>query len=264
MKSRWLTSLLLLACVLFFGGTGFAAEGTSSFNWTGPYVGLHVGYGWGSGDSSFTPLPSSGPLRFGLNPGSISPDASGVLGGLQAGYNYQVQNFVFGIEADFSGSGISGTRSAGFVDEFGFGGVLASHQTIEWFGTVRPRVGYVVTPPLLLYATGGLAYGNVDYAGIVAYDGGNAYSSYVEKTKVGWTVGGGAEYAIAKHWTVKAEYLYMDLGSTSATSNVQNVGGTKLPGRLQMGYDDTHVQNGCELQVLVLRRFKARLFGTHR
>jgi len=224
MKLLRVICLLSLTCLLS-GQAALAAAGTSSpsFTWTGPYVGLHVGYGWGSGDTNFNPLPD--PVSFGMPATKLTPHPSGVQGGIQAGYNYQMGCFVAGIEADFSGAGMSGARfsPAAILGDGTQFPALTAHQEINWFGTLRPRLGYTVTPNVLVYGTAGLAYGNVsssantDFRPIFptfAY-----YPASVSQTNVGWTAGGGIEYAISKCWSVKAEYLYMDLGSQSAVAN---------------------------------------------
>jgi outer membrane immunogenic protein len=209
-----LLCLLSLVCVLVFSQTAPAAESTPSFNWTGFYAGLHLGYGQGDGVTTSTWTPASVPPGF-----TLSPSPSGLIGGAQAGYNYQMGCFVVGIEADFSGSGMSGSSSispypAGPPDSVG-----TAHENINWFGTVRPRLGYTVQPNVLIYATGGLAYGDVSYSAN-GYDPFVAYPASVSTTKVGWALGGGVEYAVSRCWTIKAEYLYMDLGSESALSTM--------------------------------------------
>jgi outer membrane immunogenic protein len=134
--------------------------------------------------------------------------------------------FVVGIEADFSGAGMSGTQTVTPIiqnngSSLPGGGSLTAHQDINWFGTVRPRLGYTVTPSLLVYGTGGLAYGNVSYSantdfrpGFTAY-----YPASAGGTKVGWSVGAGVEYAVSKCWTFKTEYLHVDLGDESVVAN---------------------------------------------
>jgi len=210
MKLSRLTCLLSLACVLVFSQTAPAGESAPSFNWTGPYVGVHLGYGQGDGVTTSTWLPASVPPGF-----TLSPDPGGVVGGVQAGYNYQMGCFVVGIEADFSGSGMSGSQSISPYPGSFNGTVGTAHENINWFGTLRPRLGYTVKPNVLIYATGGLAYGDVSYSAN-GYGPINGYPASLSTTKVGWALGGGVEYALSKCWTVKAEYLYMDLGSESA------------------------------------------------
>ncbi|MFZ0944623.1 MAG: outer membrane protein [Syntrophobacteraceae bacterium] len=230
MKLSRLVCLLSLACVLILSQTALAAESAPSFNWTGPYLGLHLGYGSGNDDDmNFTPLPVS--LRASEPPlATLSPSPGGLVGGVQAGYNYQMGCFVYGIEADFSGSGMSGSQNVPQAPPFA-PGVITAHENINWFGTLRPRLGYTVKPNVLIYATGGLAYGDVSYAGnnYFPIPGGAEYPASLSTTKLGWALGGGVEYALCKNWTVKAEYLYMDLGSESAIS--------RLNGPFQVSYD---------------------------
>ncbi len=218
MKLWRLPCLLSLAWVLIFSETAPAAESAPSFDWTGPYVGVHLGYGQGDSDTYVNPLPlpripnDQAPLTLRTGPG-------GITGGVQAGYNYQMGCFVAGIEADFSGSGMSGSQSVSpiLLNNGGtFPGVVSAHENTNWFGTLRPRLGYTVKPTVLIYATGGLAYGNVSYSANTDFGAGfNSYPASFSTTNVGWALGGGVEYAISKHWTVKAEYLYMDLGNES-------------------------------------------------
>lgn len=233
MKLKLAKCLLLLAPVLIFAQAAMAADSLPTFNWTGPYAGIHIGYGLGNGDTSFSALNAN----FGdLAPSKLSPNPNGVVGGLQAGYNYQTGCFVFGIEADFSGSGMSGNKTASpVINNAGDalpGTSLTASEGVNWFGTLRPRVGYTVIPSVLVYGTGGLAYGNVSYSASTDYRPilGSVYPVSFSSTKVGWAAGGGVEYAVSKCWTVKAEYLYVDLGDQSATAN--GVPGTGF----QVGY----------------------------
>lgn len=196
------------------------------YTWTGFYIGANAGYGWGNGDTDFDPLPD--PASFGdLAPQSLSPDPSGFIGGGQIGYNWQWNKWlVLGIETDFQGSDIEGSeRRTGFLD---FDGDIANdnpdtfleaHERMQWFGSTRGRIGISPWCRLLIYATGGVAYGNVDYSASTNFDNGTTYPVKFTETNVGWTVGGGIEYGIGHHWTVKAEYLYYDLGSTDRTQN---------------------------------------------
>ena len=139
MKLPRLMCLLSLACVLAFSQTAPAAESAASFNWTGPYAGVHLGYGWGDADTNFAPLPVS--LRAFEPPlATLSPHPGGVVGGAQAGYNYQMGCFVVGIEADISVSGMSGSQIVPQAPPFATG-VIAAQENINWFGTLRPRAG---------------------------------------------------------------------------------------------------------------------------
>ena len=221
MKLSHLTCLLSLTCLLIFSQSVPAAESAPSFNWTGPYAGVHLGYGWGNADTYVNPLPLPR-VPFDQAPSTLSPGPGGVVGGVQLGYNYQINCFVAGIETDFSGSGMSGSQSVSpiLLNSGGtFQGVVSAHENTNWYGTLRPRLGYAVQPRLLVYATGGLAYGDVSYSANTNFGQGyNSYPASLSTTKVGWAVGGGVEYAVSKHCTVRLEYLHMDLGSESVTA----------------------------------------------
>jgi outer membrane immunogenic protein len=195
-------------------------------NWSGLYIGGNVGYGWGNNSTDFAFLPS--PVEFeGDNNTTLGARSSGVIGGAQLGYNWQIGSLVTGLEADIQGSGIKGSARAtptvvgtAIPDPIS---VLSSEPKLSWFGTVRGRLGVTVTPDLLLYGTGGLAYGRVDASANWFSSDGSFQAqapASVSKTKVGWTAGAGAEWMFARNWSAKLEYLYIDLGSDSAIGNV--------------------------------------------
>jgi outer membrane immunogenic protein len=221
MKLSRLTCLLSLAWVLIFSQIAPGAESAPSFDWTGPYAGVHLGYGQGNADTYVNPLPLPR-ISTDQAPSTLSPDPGGIVGGVQLGYNYQMSRFVAGIEADFSGSGMSGSKSVSPIllnNGATFQGVISAHENTNWYGTLRPRLGYTVQPTVLVYATGGLAYGDVSYSANTNFGQGyNSYPASLSAAKVGWALGGGVEYAVSKRWTVKVEYLYMDLGSESVTA----------------------------------------------
>ena len=116
--------------------------------------------------------------------------------------------WLIGLEADLQGSAIKGTTSQTQTPAFLDSTTTSVTKSIDWFGTVRGRVGYLITPTLLLYGTGGFAYGGVD-----------AFQQ--SSTFTGWTAGGGVEWLFAPHWSAKAEYLYVNL-----TSSGNNGGGS--------------------------------------
>jgi outer membrane immunogenic protein len=176
------------------------------WSWRGFYVGLNTGYAWG-GDDTVT-LSGSG---IGTASGSLSP--SGWFGGGQIGYNAQFQSLVFGIEADLQGSNISDS----------FGGPIPgspyfaqASTKVDWFSTIRGRVGYAAGPALL-YATGGFAFANVDTE-IAAIGPGTSVSFSNDQVKTGYTVGGGIEWAFAPNWSLRSEYLYVNLGDQDFTA----------------------------------------------
>jgi outer membrane immunogenic protein len=156
------------------------------YNWTGAYVGINGGGGWGRSDVS-APFASGG-----FN------TSGGVVGGT-LGYNYQMGQTVFGVEGDVDWSNIRGSSvcGAGFSCE----------TKNSWLATARGRVGYAFDR-FLPYVTGGLAVGDIK-SSVSGVDSST-------NTKAGWALGGGVEYAIAGPWTAKVEYLYADLGRGSS------------------------------------------------
>ena len=173
------------------------------FSWTGWYIGVNAGYGVGQGYGQ-TAAPGS-LLAVAGRAEAFNAMPAGGLGGGQLGYNYQLfGSFVIGAETDIQGAGISDNKTA-------LGGGLIDHK-LDWFGTTRARAG-LATGPVLSYVTGGVAYGGIE-TGISSPFG----SITTTTTKTGWTWGGGIEAALGGNWTAKAEYLYVDLGSTSVAS----------------------------------------------
>lgn len=165
------------------------------FTWTGFYVGVNAGYAWGQIDSTNLGVLSTNGF---LGNGFGFDDPDGFTGGAQVGYNYQIGQWVLGLEADFQGADLQ-------AEAFdAFSGIRASNE-INWYGTVRARVGYAFDR-FLPYLTGGFAYGQVKNKiatplGAVSDD----------NTQYGWTIGGGLEYAFTNNLTAKIEYLYIDL-----------------------------------------------------
>lgn len=191
----------------------------SVFNWTGFYVGGNFGYSLGR--SSNTETISNSLTGAIVATGTSRDNVNGVIGGGQFGYNWQMSNWLVGLEGDFQGSRESGNAIL-VCPGCGNGpsditSVLT--QKLAWFGTVRGRAGVLVTPAVLLYGTGGLAYGEVDTAGSIsgqAVQGpGTATFPNLNSTRVGWTAGAGIEGRIGGNWTAKLEYLYMDLGTVN-------------------------------------------------
>jgi len=202
-----------------------------AWSWTGFYIGLNGGYGWGTNNSANN-VGCSGPgictyvAAGGFPPVQLTPN--GFIGGGQIGYNWQVSNLVWGLEADFQGSGIKAS-GAQTVTPLGLvSGTDSLQEKLPWFGTVRGRLGIPVSNNWLLYATGGLIYGDVSRSSnrmnLFTGTTGTGSSSSVQD---GWTLGSGTEVALAGRWTAKLEYLYFDLGRTSVTS-FDAVAGTYL------------------------------------
>ncbi len=206
-----------------------ALPSATSYDWEGGYIGGHVGWGRGRAGTTFTPLPTA--VQFiDMAPTSLSPVPRGFNGGVQGGYNWQRGSFVFGGEADITWSRMSGSSTVTPIirnngTPFSGNGFLATHQDTKWFSTIRPRLG-VAFDRVLLYGTGGLAFGHVNYSANADFRPGGTtqiiffqYPASLSKTKAGWTGGGGVEVGIRSHWGWKAEYLYYDLGNESFTAN---------------------------------------------
>jgi outer membrane immunogenic protein len=145
-------------------------------DWSGLYLGVNGGGAWNNTHSSDFVDPTGG------------------FGGGQIGYNFQRGNIVFGVEADFQGAGISDKDAAGDKSE------------LNWFGTVRGRLGYAFGPALL-YGTGGFAYGNVKNTA-------PGFFSTTSETQTGWVAGGGLEYKLAPAWSIKTEYQFLSLDAS--------------------------------------------------
>src|SRR5271155_1489532 len=197
------------------------------FTWTGFYVGLNAGGiapSGGRGASILDTNPATTGFISADFPGGLGSQSVGFLGGGQAGYNWQTGAFVLGVETDFDGSTLS--KSTNFISP-GFAGAgvpaglvgdtlsVNAKASLDWLGTTRARVGFVATPDnrLMIYATGGVAYGGGS-ANFSVFDAtqGLALSGNPSSSRVGWTIGGGVEYALTNNWTIRGEYLYADLG----------------------------------------------------
>lgn len=163
-----------------------------AYDWTGFYVGGHIGYGWGE---------KSWRDSFGLF--DISHEANGFLGGAQAGFNYQIGQFVLGVEGDWSWSNMSASTNT-----------LASNfnTDVDWTATLTGRAG-IAFDRWLVYAKGGAAWAKDRFStNFYTFPG-----SEVTDTRLGWTVGAGVEYAFAPQWSAKLEYNFMDFGSRTVS-----------------------------------------------
>jgi outer membrane immunogenic protein len=254
MRTIWIgiAALFTLAAVPAFGADMAVksppmAAPAPAFSWTGFYVGGNAGYGWQDPTVSYAAndFTAFGVTCGGAFGGTCVPPASfnvgGALGGIQSGYNWQFnRQWVAGIEADFDWSGIKGAGTSNFTLGGATPGALSSFigsEDINWFGTIRGRLGWLPTNSILVYGTGGFAYGHVDLnatlnstvganAGVAngfGYQcdtGANCFVGRTSQTLDGWTAGAGAEYAISSNVTLKVEYLYINLGRAAAVNSV--------------------------------------------
>jgi outer membrane immunogenic protein len=206
-------------------------------NWTGFYVGANAGYSWGNWDN--------GAASTGSPVSTASPNVKGWVGGLQAGYNWQIdRSWVVGLEGDIqitgekaseTGGGATTTDIAGTGNQTGFHTITTSTSANDWkfpwFGTFRGRIGALVDPSMLIYGTGGLAFGNFKFdsqatsvattyrgaVGTTTDPTGTVTTLGVARsdstTRLGWALGAGVEKKFSQNWSVKLEYLYLDFGT---------------------------------------------------
>jgi len=203
MRAIRLANAFLLAGAAFGAGPAFAAP--AAFNWSGLYVGANGGFSGGEFNQTFD---YSGDFCCSTNRDHAF--SSGFTGGGQVGVNFQsaTSNIVAGVEADFDASSIEGT----YLD---FGPAFHSGTQLNWWGTVRGRLGYAAGR-FLPYVTGGVAYGHLTNTYTDTANGNLPPDGYDESwsdTRIGWTIGGGVEAEIAHNVSAKVEYLYTDLGS---------------------------------------------------
>jgi outer membrane immunogenic protein len=194
------------------------------FTWTGVYVGINAGYHWGGSATNFTGTDTDGgglgtALGLGLIPATGAGGASGAIAGGTIGYNWQINSFVLGLEVDIDGAGGRKTSSLAdgpplFVPVF-----TTSSQGLDWLGTVRGRIGWALIDRLLIYGTGGLAFGESRASFSVSGPtfAPPLFDSVSTTRSVGWAAGGGIEYAVNNNWSVKVEYLHYDLGSSTGS-----------------------------------------------
>jgi outer membrane immunogenic protein len=243
----------IIACVAFSLGLSQAAStadlpakapvysapaaAPAPWSWTGFYVGGNAGYAWGRADTATT-VPDSFAFPFTADnliySAAASPtiDSKGFTSGGQIGFNYQVSNFVFGLETDYNAF-----RLRGSTDTVGLPvaslTTLASHTELntDWLFTLRPRAGITIGQ-WLFYGTGGLATTNIKYSQTNVFAGCPPFacteSVAVSKTKTGWTAGGGVEAALFDNWSVKAEYLYVNFGSIGTTTGFDSTFATPI------------------------------------
>lgn len=229
-----------VATATLFAGSAMAAElavrppvyrapppvAAPILSWTGFYIGANAGWVGSTGNTITSVGTDTGvgglgtALALGGIPAAINLGYNGFIGGGQIGYNWQVSPiWVVGVETDIQGANAKSTFSTTITPGMVPITTNASRE-LDWLGTFRGRLGVTPASPLLLYVTGGPAYGKPQLGiGAVAPAGvppANTFNQ-VSSTKAGWTVGGGAEWKFAPNWSVKAEYLYVDLGTNSST-----------------------------------------------
>lgn len=174
------------------------------WNWTGLYFGGNVGYGFTDVGSSLDRVTA--PADALGSTGVLTSD--GAFGGVQLGYNWQRERLVFGLETDFQFADMQDSAFGNYSGNPAFAG--GATADIDWFGTLRGRVG-ITSGQTLFYLTGGLAYADVDFAQ-AGFGLGTAIAVSDDKTMLGYALGGGIEHAIAPNVSLKLEYQYLDFG----------------------------------------------------
>jgi len=218
-----------------------APAAVTSVNWTGWYVGGNAGW-VGSANNTITntgndvgaPKGFANAIALGEIPASVDLTESGFIGGGQFGYNWQAGKLVFGLEADFSGTSLKSDTTIGPITKPNFiPQTTAYSHELDWLATFRGRLGLVATPQFLLYGTGGLAVGHSKFgnsficpACVPPASSQSTTTNDVSNTETGWTVGAGLEWMFAPRWSLKAEYLYVDLGTRDSTITYTFVGTT--------------------------------------
>jgi outer membrane immunogenic protein len=191
------------------------------YDWTGFYIGGHVGGGWSdsAGTATMQRFTGGGTVPHPLQSGSFDRDGY-PFAGLQAGYNWQFGRYVAGIETDISFAARYGRISLaeGPITD------SVSDWSNQWFGTVRGRIGYLVDPRVLLYVTGGLAYGDLRHRFNQTITGpgpiGTFFLTNSSGVRTSYAVGGGVEYKLDPRWSVKGEYQYLGFNGVSSTNTI--------------------------------------------
>jgi outer membrane immunogenic protein len=231
------------------------------FSWTGSYAGANVGYGFGNDGNITTTGQAAANVNNvlgGARPGLVRLKSDGVIGGGQIGYNWQFsQSWVAGLEADIAYTDFRDTTR---VTTAALVGGAALNNTfskrLEYLGTVRGRVGYAFDTTLI-YATGGLAYGEVrNSVNFFGPAGQLQFTGTDRQTKTGYTVGAGIEHAFTPNWSVKGEYLYYDLGRD--TVNVAVIPGSGGGGT---GYNSTFRNDGHIVRAGINYRFDGPMWA---
>jgi outer membrane immunogenic protein len=225
------TLIGIAAIIASIGTSAFAADMAVKappppapvWSWTGFYLGVHAGGGWSKGDlrADYLPFPA-----FNVFPTLASSRASGALGGFQGGYNWQFANtWVAGLEGDYSWTKMNSTLTV-IPNQIAPPVPIPVQPTtwtrnLDWLASARVRLGYTPMSNLLLYVTGGGAWGGFNYNGsfVNTAPGSNNWTAPFSKTESGYAVGGGAEWMVAAHWLLRAEYLYYRLSGTSNLAN---------------------------------------------
>jgi outer membrane immunogenic protein len=227
-----------------------APQDKGPLSWSGFYAGLNAGGVWGDARANTSiacldnadpppnhidcpfPLPADSAAVSAAGSGKLSD--RGFTGGMQAGVNLQTGRLVYGLEVDVESFKLGGARTGTANDPVHVGNVITVGTSFDtdWLFTARSRFGWTVAPNILLYGTGGVAATELGARNSISSSltGAQGAASHTGRV-IGWTLGGGAEWALNRHWTLRAEYLYLDFGNVTANASVSD-GATSFPSNL--------------------------------
>jgi outer membrane immunogenic protein len=210
--TRTLAALLVSTCL---SAPAFAADlpvkappraaAPAVADWTGFYLGIHGGYGWG--DTSVKDF-DLGVIGF------HDPEPKGGLFGGQAGYNWQRGNFVGGFEIDYSFASLKDSQSVDFYIRCLFDGTLNLEKKIDALASARARAGFLIGPDLYLYGTGGIGWARTK-GSLSACEEGDCLTLSSAENHFGWVAGAGGEYRLWQNVSLGVTYLHYDFGTTN-------------------------------------------------
>jgi outer membrane immunogenic protein len=219
LKFSALLAVSTIAAAFAFAGAVSAAdiavepEPEVVSDWTGFYLGIHGGVAGGDFEYPVDIFcPGCGEDGFSFLDSEFELDSSGLFAGGQIGFNWQMDNFLLGVVGDISWTNLEGNLEAEGTAFENFDFDFSAGSEVNWFGTIRGRLGWLWTPSFMTYVTGGGAFGNIEASAHLDINNNEIFDVSDDSTEWGWTVGGGAEYKITDNLTFLAEYLFIDLG----------------------------------------------------
>jgi len=231
------------------------------FTWTGVYIGAQIGGVWGTGQfSNFTGFAPF--TRTFLNT-SLGGTPSGVIGGGHVGYQVQFNQWILGIEGSVDGTSLTKTVTAGFPNFLG-GSTLTAESYTHIQGSIRGKLGFA-WDRLMIYGTGGVAFGNFDADFQLAVFSRRFVTPFsasddVSSTRVGWTAGGGAQYAVTPNWWVFVEYRISEFGTLRSGAFPNLPTGVFFNGSRR--FQENQVQSGFSyISTCCLRRRRSQAAG---
>jgi outer membrane immunogenic protein len=241
MTSRFMLAAIA-ASALAVSAPAFAQNTDAQDNtpWHGWYAGINLGGDWGHGSQHLSAAPANGAVV--IPPADIAnidttvfkSNPAGFTGGIEGGYNYKYKSsgLLLGAETDFDYMNVDQKVSKTFQSALSVNPPPATPPTVtigqrlktNWIWTLRPRIGWVFGDRWLLYATGGLAVGDIkqEVSYVDTLVPSHAANFSKSDTHVGWTAGVGAGYALSPNWSMKVEWLYADLGTISGAATTPN------------------------------------------